>query len=72
MEICGLNDLYFGLYLLLGRKIDICGHDDPQRTSPPFAEASENMVTLIQVHWCNFIRSLLLSFLHQNTELLVG
>ena len=28
---------FFGLHLLLGGEMDICGHDDPQRTRPPFA-----------------------------------
>ena len=28
MDICGLNDFFFGLDLFFGRKMDICGHDD--------------------------------------------
>ena len=38
VDICGRDDLFCGLYLFLGRKLDIYGHDDPQKTCPSFAQ----------------------------------
>ena len=35
--ICGRDNLFFGLHLILGGKLDICGRDDLQRICPPFA-----------------------------------
>ena len=43
LRACGRGDLFFGLYLLSGRKMDICGHDDLQE--PVLLLRSKNMVT---------------------------
>ena len=43
--VCGDDDLFFALHLILRGKLDICGSDYLQSTCPTFA-GSENMATL--------------------------
>ena len=56
----------FALYLILGDKFGVCGRDDLQRTSLPFAQWKYGEPTYTAVYWSCYGPRVILLLLHNN------